>query len=230
MSSCCDCGLIPAYAGRTRQPRQPPPSSGAHPRLRGADAFNVSSMREPDGSSPLTRGGLHFYSPHPQRRRLIPAYAGRTPKSYTRSYGEQAHPRLRGADAHAGHRRIYPWGSSPLTRGGPVKTVGAAGVMVAHPRLRGADLMPWRGSAPRSGSSPLTRGGHPSGTPKRMPVGLIPAYAGRTAGCATGSGTPRAHPRLRGADSIPRIWPAACGGSSPLTRGGRGLGSLGLVW
>ncbi len=70
-----------------------------------------------------------------------------------------AHPRLRGAAAHGGDHFVAPGGSSPLTRGGPIKATNqavAAGLipayagrtvnhvkfaqlMRAHPRLRGAD-------------------------------------------------------------------------------------------
>ncbi|STD38242.1 Domain of uncharacterised function (DUF2825) [Corynebacterium striatum] len=71
-------GLIPAYAGRTRQRSPEYNLLGAHPRLRGADFRASSLVRNPRGSSPLTRGG--HLDPLSGNRRvgLIPAYAGRT--------------------------------------------------------------------------------------------------------------------------------------------------------
>ena len=53
-----------------------------------------------------------------------------------------------------------------------------------------------------------------------MPLGLIPAYAGRTKRPRATGGHHQAHPRLRGADAKARSPEATGSGSSPLTRGG----------
>ena len=50
----------------------------------------------------------------------------------------------------------------------------------AHPRLRGADRSASAWSRAVAGSSPLTRGGLADSFRPLIPVGLIPAYAGRT--------------------------------------------------
>ncbi len=91
--------LIPAYAGRTPEGWRSPRPPWAHPRLRGADGgFTIGAPAGP-GSSPLTRGGLLLRILNPHRARLIPAYAGRTTQSHTIGPHDEAHPRLRGADA-----------------------------------------------------------------------------------------------------------------------------------
>ena len=71
----------------------------------------------------------------------------------------------------------------------------------AHPRLRGADVEDMQATAAEWGSSPLTRGGPARIAGRAAVVGLIPAYAGRTAGVNGRDIVGRAHPRLRGADT-----------------------------
>ena len=117
-------------------------------------------------------------------------------------------------------------GSSPLTRGAPVKYLvvsTAVGLIpahagstnpagptttkrTAHPRSRGEHDLHVRLSAVSGGSSPLTRGARDVEGGRRRPGGLIPAHAGST----------RLKPSHgRGPD-----------GSSPLTRGARTSGHL----
>ena len=173
------CGLIPAYAGRTRSNTASLISCWAHPRLRGADADDDSEPKRGVGSSPLTRGGLVADFPAFVSDGLIPAYAGRTCHPANQHQSRAAHPRLRGADK-----------SSP-----------------AAPEVVG-------------GSSPLTRGGRGVGEGGHFGFRLIPAYAGRTVGMEKEAAREKAHPRLRGADSLLIASFFCGGGSSPLTRGG----------
>ncbi len=193
-------GLIPAYAGRTLVLDRPRGFLWAHPRLRGADG-RVGEIGElVTGSSPLTRGGPILHSTASSCGGLIPAYAGRTLGASILCGVNRAHPRLRGADHRYALNYPYPWGSSPLTRGGP----GAIGYFItalglipayagrthpereklpppgAHPRLRGADLDVDAEHGGGLGSSPLTRGGQPWCLTLRLALRLIPAYAGRT--------------------------------------------------
>ncbi len=60
----------------------------------------------------------------------------------------------------------------------------------------------------------------------RNGTGLIPAYAGRTAGLVWRHDDCGAHPRLRGADDSLLVDVAQFEGSSPLTRGGHLLTSV----
>ena len=145
-------------------------------------------------------------------------------------------------------------GSSPLTRGKhlvtapeeswkrlipahagktpPAKRAGAASR--AHPRSRGENADRQRETATAWGSSPLTRG-----KPDLSEVGgpltrLIPAHAGKTMNGVSSISATTAHPRSRGENEIGGGLGAHQFGSSPLTRGKRGVRcrcgrSLGLI-
>ena len=75
-----------------------------------------------------------------------------------------------------------------------------------------------------AGSSPLARGGPRREWPARHLAGLIPARAGRTCRSSTRPRSSRAHPRSRGADGRVLSGKNEQSGSSPLARGGRGMG------
>ena len=137
-------------------------------------------------------------------------------------------------------------GSSPLTRGKPFRTHdvqeierlipahagkteaardGAVGHW-AHPRSRGENWHPASGRTAATGSSPLTRGkpcphAHPSQRSR-----LIPAHAGKTLDCEGVGLVPGAHPRSRGENPPVRSALVADLGSSPLTRGKLGNGTI----
>ena len=110
------------------------------------------------------------------------------------------YPRSRGKTSIVQGTTRYTGDSSPLTRGKPGDEL--------------SDLRP-------RGPSPLTRGKHSLAAPNAPPGGLIPAHTGKTSGRSTSTGTPTAHPRSRGENSIPFITRIMDGGSSPLTRGKR---------
>ena len=171
---------------------------------------------------------------------LIPAGAGRTPRSHARVPLGWAHPRWRGADLGELPNDIRRDGSSPLARGGPVShglphgqdglipagagrtrhTTRRRGRSWAHPRWRGADKMARPATRQTPGSSPLARGGHRRPHRDRPLVGLIPAGAGRTMTTTSTSSPRRAHPRWRGADDRGELDAMSFAGSSPLARGG----------
>ena len=130
-------------------------------------------------------------------------------------------------------------GSSPLTRGKPVRVGHAywwSGLIPAHagktssltdrqtprpahPRSRGENRAAAEQAVRAVGSSPLTRGKLPSWTRSLLTARLIPAHAGKTSMTDRSPSKHTAHPRSRGENG------AWCGrrvfsmGSSPLTRG-----------
>ena len=135
------------------------------------------------------------------------------------------------------------WGSSPLTRGKPSAWVNHSltrGLIPAHagktprrtreclgggahPRSRGENDAAGASRSSRKGSSPLTRG-----KPHHLPGGqlgggLIPAHAGKTAGGPRRGRGAWAHPRSRGENISALPSSTRRMGSSPLTRGKRGL-------
>ena len=215
--------LIPARAGKTRTRPTAWPLESAHPRSRGENSSG--------------------YPPPKGRRWLIPARAGKTYLLYIRRRSGRAHPRSRGENRLRLEIDRIDRGSSPLARGKrkrfdvrPKSTrliparAGKTEIIDqvragdrAHPRSRGEN-----GSLPAEGmnldgSSPLTRGkqrplaGSPSGS------GLIPAHAGKTRPFRCRRRGSRAHPRSRGENGGSWGCPAGDLGSSPLTRGKRGL-------
>ena len=73
-------GLIPAHAGKTRWVCQMWTRLTAHPRSRGENWSAEVTREFMMGSSPLTRGKPRSHHLDRQRRRLIPAHAGKTPR------------------------------------------------------------------------------------------------------------------------------------------------------
>ena len=155
-----------------------------------------------------------------------------------------AHPRTRGENASTFSVNAFNAGSSPLTRGKPVRVLAVRGDLGlipahagktwafrfprlwtgAHPRSRGENIQASSPSRVHAGSSPLTRG-------KRFPAlvvgvswGLIPAHAGKTRRWARPRRWSRAHPRSRGENRFSVSAGSTLAGSSPLTRGKRRRG------
>ena len=237
--------LIPAYAGSTWALAGIGWSRRAHPRLRGEHSRTWKMPPWRRGSSPLTRGALRrlYYAMHV--RGLIPAYAGSTARRVLLHCAASAHPRLRGEHEVRAEHVSGQWGSSPLTRGARGVVVDyplASGLIPAyagstearrdapissgaHPRLRGEHYRSISAVKSSTGSSPLTRGVLRVGWHRRRIVGLIPAYAGSTAGVSRWCCMGWAHPRLRGEHANPWGGDVSAEGSSPLTRGARCCGN-----
>ena len=195
--------LIPAHAGKTRDSGWRELPDGAHPRSRGENALDSRRWSWEKGSSPLTRGKRSSGCTSPGEHRLIPAHAGKTSAVTGRYVTATAHPRSRGENTITRETPVVFCGSSPLTRGKPIRKATRSALRrlipahagktpstltpptwtTAHPRSRGENLgsrgaRPWGG-----GSSPLTRG-----KPTNQPRGcrrtrLIPAHAGKTGCC-----------------------------------------------
>ena len=151
----------------------------------------------------------------------------------------RAHPRSRGENQARQTGSLRSSGSSPLTRGKPIrtrptmplhrlipahagKTTDAAPETAspeAHPRSRGENIERIGRGWSAWGSSPLTRGKRCSAK-RRLLIGrLIPAHAGKTAGDASTWPPTPAHPRSRGENLIRSSGDISAQGSSPLTRG-----------
>ncbi|SDQ52385.1 hypothetical protein SAMN05428996_2038 [Quadrisphaera sp. DSM 44207] len=146
-------GLIPAYAGSTTASPSSPDGPWAHPRVRGEHVAQVLAEKHLDGSSPRTRGAL---APLPRGAGvcgLIPAYAGSTTTTRSRSARCRAHPRVRGEHSARGGADLRPRGSSPRTRG--------ARRAVSDGQCGGGLIPVYAGSTACSGRSPRTRTAHP---------------------------------------------------------------------
>ena len=89
-------GIIPAYAGSTKQSASKGSSRSDHPRIRGEHTVDGGCAVPGAGSSPHTRGA-HTAVSHPaESGRIIPAYAGSTRGAGRRRRRFADHPRIRG--------------------------------------------------------------------------------------------------------------------------------------
>ena len=128
-------GLIPAHAGKTGPRKSRPQTRGAHPRSRGENVAVAGMLWSFWGSSPLTRGKLFQVIEATPQRRLIPAHAGKTAHMGEHRRDFTAHPRSRGENTPPARHPAARTGSSPLTRGKPVRgrqRFLAAGLIPAH--------------------------------------------------------------------------------------------------
>ena len=109
--------FIPAYAGNSALLNAVPDGTSVHPRLRG-ELFPDGLINDPlIGSSPLTRGTPVRFKPSFSLIRFIPAYAGNSRETVSRSKSKSVHPRLRGELNLRSDNVSEAGGSSPLTRG-----------------------------------------------------------------------------------------------------------------
>ena len=174
--------IIPAYAGSTGWPAHHIKPHPDHPRIRGEHVTPLPGETLACGSSPHTRGALAECLPVAD----FPV----------------DHPRIRG-EHHARLPAREPLrGSSPHTRGARLRQARprraariipayagstSTGGMTAsrhsdHPRIRGEHRLKRARGLVHEGSSPHTRGARKFPALTGGAFGIIPAYAGSTAG------------------------------------------------
>ena len=234
--------IIPARAGFTLNGPGREDRRGDHPRSRGVYISSSRPVWATWGSSPLARGLRPAHRCAREDSGIIPARAGFTTSSTTRSVRTWDHPRSRGVYPLASSDRRRSPGSSPLARGlrglrhgrdrragiiparaGFTDRPGGAHVQGPdHPRSRGVydDRTAW--PYEDTGSSPLARGLLAQGLQDRGGARIIPARAGFTQVCSTPTPTVWDHPRSRGVYRPPFRISRTRAGSSPLARGLRG--------
>ena len=175
---------------------------------------------------------------------IIPAYAGSTACRTPSSTHTADHPRIRGEHGVAYVEKRRKAGSSPHTRGAPIRaepswrpdgiipayagSTGSArsgpGNSGDHPRIRGEHLNERAARQRRKGSSPHTRGALGDTRRRRVETGIIPAYAGSTRAPARIPHLVQDHPRIRGEHGLMSLILDRFRGSSPHTRGARQSG------
>ena len=240
-------GIIPAHAGFTPVPLRIRESAQDHPRTRGVYVIGDYDAVLCEGSSPHTRGLPATSTSTTPFTGIIPAHAGFTNCDPKYFLAASDHPRTRGVYALAPESGLVSQGSSPHTRGLPDldPRAGAerriipahAGFTILgfvtvpaswdHPRTRGVYVPRYACSMRVVGSSPHTRG-----LPHRDMGGLIqrriiPAHAGFTQQGRAGARHSADHPRTRGVYALADGDDPGQVGSSPHTRGLRGLGDGG---
>ena len=114
-------GLIPTHAGKTRIATSVWSRSTAHPHSRGENREVPGRHRRPAGSSPLTRGKRAQSWGEEALRGLIPTHAGKTCGCSFWWPSPRAHPHSRGENGLGESLLDHLQGSSPLTRGKPVR-------------------------------------------------------------------------------------------------------------
>ena len=214
--------LIPAWAGKTRGSSGRSGQPGAHPRVGGENPQRNVSQTCENGSSPRGRGkpgGRAYLAGQP---RLIPAWAGKTLKTWTAVGRTTAHPRVGGENSILSPALDRRAGSSPRGRG----KLGVRRLLCCQLRL----IPAWAGKTPKSGRPPFWRTAHPrvggenradenlmdlvDGSSPRgrgKPHGvlahgprtrLIPAWAGKTWRAGLLLSTWPAHPRVGGENTF----------------------------
>ena len=236
--------IIPARAGFTGTGSLSQLTISDHPRSRGVYWNQHELQQRNRGSSPLARG-LPINEIELRRAfRIIPARAGFTRSSRSRSTRLRDHPRSRGVYAAVSTSDEWSEGSSPLARGLlklKNELRSSRGIIPAragftfrvfrsrrtcrdHPRSRGVYARLATLLRAMMGSSPLARGlldVHIAGLPRN---GIIPARAGFTQDLRGREAPSADHPRSRGVYQACSPEPDSTHGSSPLARGLHTLG------
>ena len=129
--------FIPAYAGNAAATPRPRPARAVHPRIRGERKTGDLCRKNPDGSSPHTRGTPRGARADGRPGRFIPAYAGNAAGGRTRlkiSHGSSPHTRGTRANGlhQLKHQRFIP-----AYAGNAGRTPPGVGRGAVHPRIRG---------------------------------------------------------------------------------------------
>ena len=213
--------IIPAYAGSTRR-RSPASAARAdHPRIRGEHVTMSLSGSCMSGSSPHTRGAPGPDRTEPGKHRIIPAYAGSTPRPRAVRMGRLDHPRIRGEHLHGGETVCKTIRIIPAYAGSTRRFGWLCGGHADHPRIRGEHASSSLHIFMHLGSSPHTRGARQLLRTDAFGRGIIPAYAGSTSPERYFLGAVGDHPRIRGEHVPVSVTPVSRCGSSPHTRGAR---------
>ena len=213
------CRFIPAHAGNTLNPRLFGGKLPVHPRARGEHANHSAHWAHSHGTSPRTRGTLHWTVEGQRGGRFIPAHAGNTSSCCISICYCPVHPRARGEHTSSLTRQTSLTGSSPRHAGNTIAGPSTAARCTVHPRARGEHFSIRAVSRSMSGSSPRTRGTLIDEHAMAGGVRFIPAHAGNTAKEPNDYTHTPVHPRARGEhDREPELHSERMG-SSPRTRG-----------
>ncbi len=231
--------FIPAHAGNTTRAAVNPKMDSVHPRACGEHRSQGSSILPVHGSSPRMRGTRPVYVGACLLSRFIPAHAGNTGIRACTRLVAPVHPRACGEHKPGPRTRSIWSGSSPRMRGtqvtkvetgkigrfipahagNTIKTQGAAKGAAVHPRACGEHGEHLRDAELGLGSSPRMRGTRLPHFSASIPGRFIPAHAGNTRACGSGSSRAPVHPRACGEHSSGATDNLGITGSSPRMRG-----------
>ena len=169
---------IPAHAGKTISTNDVDVPIEEHPRARGENRHRHPHRWVPRGTSPRTRGKRRILESGTAIAGNIPAHAGKTFGAAQGFVCRPEHPRARGENSPKRSFQRMPHGTSPRTRGKPIKYHFEQGVsrnipahagktinkvvlcswITEHPRARGENPRWYSRKATKTGTSPRTRG------------------------------------------------------------------------
>ena len=137
-----------------------------------------------------------------QRRRITPAYAGKSSKLLSFSLPDQDHPRLCGEKGHCSPQFISGDRITPAYAGKSIIFIEFEEFRRDHPRLCGEKASKVSMYAAELGSPPPMRGKGASWKCLLDCKGITPAYAGKSTGGGLDGTFYKDHPRLCGE----KIW------------------------
>ena len=232
-------GIIPAGAGKRTSHESSGCSPRNHPRGCGEKFATVEGWHGVIGSSPRVRGKAELPKLNRDFIGIIPAGAGKRNGLATRSGAVGDHPRGCGEKGRPAQERCKRAGSSPRVRGkGGIiprsndhqriipagagkreRSVRETSYDWDHPR--GCGEKPFRKKLRFRawGSSPRVRGKVPITGRYSVPVGIIPAGAGKSQPPPALYQSRRDHPRGCGEKMVVRATIKLAVGSSPRVRG-----------
>ena len=214
-------GIIPAYAGNTKDYREHTPHVRDHPRVCGEHCKGVLICGILLGSSPRMRGTPSQTQCAARPSGIIPAYAGNTVTIMKNPSKTWDHPRVCGEHCEGLFVASGDVGSSPRMRGTPARYCASrsnAGIIPAY--AGNTSTTRARRCLPRD--HPRVCGEHQSGAPIQfVGLGIIPAYAGNTIIHNSYPLIHRDHPRVCGEHRYRTLDMEYNPGSSPRMRGTR---------
>ena len=171
-------GITPACAGKRPDAIGRRVHLWDHPRMRGEKNLQNPIKSRQTGSPPHARGKEVVLDEMGNPSGITPACAGKRMSVRTGVTCIRDHPRMRGEKKKYGFMHSYPLGSPP------------------HARGKGKNSSKSKSRQP--GSPPHARGKARLALPAMWDIGITPACAGKSSGCAALCSSLRDHPRMRG--------------------------------
>ena len=170
--------ITPAYAGQMILVRIGKKSIQDHPRIRGTNFSNSSTLLYPLGSPPHTRDKCQARRLKARSPRITPAYAGQITCEDVEARYREDHPRIRGTNRTGDQRGATAQGSPPHTRDKYRLNTDSFVSSRITPAYAG-QMLSMKGLVNTSrGSPPHTRDKCVVFSSVVVPCRIIPAYAG----------------------------------------------------
>ena len=211
--------VSPAYAGKSPAAAYACPGTQDHPRVCGEKLYTPCVIAPSVGSPPRMREKARQQEHLAAQSGITPACAGKSREyrvSDERSLGSP--PRMRGKDK-VNLKFSDPAWITPAYAGKRAKRGRLAAGRWDHPRVCGEKALIHGITFPSLGSPPRMRGKAHALKKRPLPVGITPAYAGKSSFLSGCTRMPRDHPRVCGEKRPRHAGMHAQKGSPPRMRG-----------